>query len=653
MAKKKQENCPVIVDIESHYNTETGYSLSKMSTAEYVHSLQSHVYLTGLYDTYDDTYHVAEHGDIPALLEDRNIKNRIMAAHNCKFDAAMLFHHFDCMPRFFMCTQLMAVYLLGTPSKYPSFRNITGGTNSLDNLSKFFSLPSGKKQTESLAVMNGMYDMSGLSEGNRKKMFQYQRQDVILCGELLMILKQFVPKAQLLTINWAIREFVDPILKLDPNLFEDVIALQAEGMDELLLELNVSLKDLRSVAKFSQLLMDAGMDQRDLPTKVSAKGNNIFAFAKNDPGFIKLKHHPNKQVRNLVEARVAAQSSILRTRAEKYLAVAKATGNLWPVDIVPSGAHTHRPTGGDGGGGNPLNLPRPPKHVPETLHGSELRRGIKAPKGYYLLYFDYTAIELRICRWGVNDTSARITILAGEDIYKTLAAVIHQVEYEDVDDDMRWLGKQLQLALQYGVSAKAMTLRLEQGGRMFALSEVESMVDTFRKRAHRAVPEGWKTCTQIIDMWVKGADRQENYDALAKKLNFPGAITPEGIQWPSGRLLRYPNVKKMGDRDIMYRLRGPQFEPKKLYGASLLENISQSLANEIIDEKQRRIEKELGFRCPLQVYDSIVAVVPNSIKPKDAGKQVRQIACEPVSWWQDQPPLDIEMAAGRTYYDCK
>ena len=82
-----------------------------------------------------------------------------------------------------------------------------------------------------------------------------------------------------------------------------------------------------------------------------------------------------------------------------------------------------------------------------------LRGALCAPDGRILYVADYAAIEARVLVWLAQDMAALQVFHDGKDIYKDMATAIYGIEYEDVGDEERRMGKQAILGLGYQMGA--------------------------------------------------------------------------------------------------------------------------------------------------------------------------------------------------------
>ena len=126
--------------------------------------------------------------------------------------------------------------------------------------------------------------------------------------------------------------------------------------------------------------------------------------------FQALVNSDNEEVALLCEARLAVKSTLERTRAQRFLDIAKR-GTL-PVPLNYYGAHTGRWAASKGSGLNLQNLKRK----------SFLRKAIMAPEGHVLVVCDLSQIEPRVLAW-IADYRELLQIFAsGQDAYASFGA---------------------------------------------------------------------------------------------------------------------------------------------------------------------------------------------------------------------------------------
>ena len=332
------------------------------------------------------------------------------------------------------------------------------------------------------------------------------------------------------------------------------------------------LKDrapLMSNAKLADLLVDAGAEV--LPTKMSPRtGEKIYAFAAKDLGFGELLQHDVPQVRRLAKARVIVKSTIEESRANALLAAAEVR---WPADTPPcslpaplnySGAHTHRWSGS--WGWNLQNIGRE----------SPLRKAIRAAPGERIVSCDASQIEARVLAALARQADVLAQFREGRDVYSEFASVLFSKPVDKTTDGgrARHIGKTGILQLGFGASWGSFQaqVRNNSGGR-FTVDEAEArrIVGLYRERNARIVAY-WDECDELL--WKMA-------DPSTKPFRFgPVTVGYRHIVLPSGLRLTYHNLRQDRGKDgrIGWFYDHGRLIGKKIYGAQLAQNLTQSLA---------------------------------------------------------------------------
>lgn len=640
------------LDIETFFDTANKYCLRSLSIYEYVKSPQFHMQMIGM--LVDDEYiHIDSEEELQYYAHLFSADSGYtVVAHNAAFDGLVLQHllgdKFKCPV---VCTQHIARVVLG---------NVAEGT-SLNDLCAQLGL--GAKVEGALSAVDGVRDPQ---DAQRDELAVYLEQDVNLLHALYNSMAPFMPDAAWDTLTWAMDVFIRPKLVTDPVILEIALEEEVLRVEGIVAESGYTRKQLSSAVSLANILDGLGVPP---PMKTSpATGMLTYAFSKQDNDFLDLRYHENEDVRRVVRARLETKSTIEETRLKSVLSVSRLLpDHAWPVHIIPSGAHTHRPTGGPGAGGNPLNYGR----------DSKLREAVGPREGHTLIVFDYSGIELRIARFLVGDRPAIKSIQDGEDLYKNLASHWFNVDVDEVDYDQRFSGKTGQLSLQYGIGVDTFTKRLRLAGVSTEDLDVRSMVHTFRKRAHPALPQWWYGAgEQILEYLARGSN---------EAIPLPCSVTgPEGVTvqsgkivFPSGRTLQYPDLHrtstgwayivrsaaaKRGNALDKYLLDPVKWEGKSpagvkyIYGAALLENLAQGLTNEIMSETRGTIHKALKklgkySGVAFEVYDELGVSVPDKYVPV-ALKLINIVATKSPEWWPNLP-LEIEMNTGSSWAEAK
>lgn len=331
---------PVVVtlDFETYYDRD--YSLSKMTTQEYIHDPRFEIIgvvyqLNGV-----STWHVGE-ADVEDGLRTlcANHSNIILVCHNAMFDYSIITAKFPFFkPSLVLCTMSMA-RSLGIDQKAGA---------SLAKLAEYLQsqgIPVPNKGTE---VTNALGKRLGdFTTGELTAYIRYCKTDVDICNKAFNAMVKLLPREELLWQDRVIRMHAEPSLVLNRmTLEQDLIRVKARKAQILADVANVVgagseaelLKRLRSNDKFAELLRGFGVTP---PTKVSATtGKETYAFAKTDEAMQQLLEHPDPRVSAVVEARLGTKSSIEETRLEKFISLSNLPRFAIPLTV--SGAHTHR-----------------------------------------------------------------------------------------------------------------------------------------------------------------------------------------------------------------------------------------------------------------------------------------------------------------------
>ncbi|QQR82224.1 hypothetical protein IPJ70_03000 [Candidatus Campbellbacteria bacterium] len=126
-----------------------------------------------------------------------------------------------------------------------------------------------------------------------------------------------------------------------------------------------------------------------------------------------------------------------------------------------------------------------------TELGRAVRGAFVAEKGYALVAFDYSQIELRIAAIMSRDEKLVKTFHEGGDIHTTVAAEIFGVAPEDVTVDMRRTAKVINFGIIYGMGANALaaTAKMSRSDAQKYLAEYEKTFVGLREYISRAKGE--------------------------------------------------------------------------------------------------------------------------------------------------------------------
>lgn len=321
----------------------------------------------------------------------------------------------------------------------------------------------------------------------------------------------------------------------------------------------------------------------------------------------------------------------------------------------------------------PHNLPR------ATVSGEALSKGIEALKAGKVSSSDYTVLELcssalrgviiceksnklavadlsniegRVLAW-MAEENWKVKAFKdfdsgkGHDLYNLTYAKAFGVKVEDVTDDMRQIGKVMELAFgyqggigawitfatAYGIDLEDMADKAYGGIPTDTLRQAENFLKWYKeqgKTTYGLSEKAFVTCDSFKRLWRDEHTNIVNYwkeieTASINATNSPGKtyivgkhkIRRDGawlrIGLPSGGCLCYsqPELKegKLSYAGINQYTR--KWDRIKTYGGKLVENIVQAVARDILAYGMVNAEK-MNYSIVLTVHDEIIAEVPDN-----------------------------------------
>jgi hypothetical protein len=657
----------VTLDFETFWSPT--HSLSKMSPIEYVTHADTELISMAIKVNKRSTFTFFGEGAIRKEVKKVDWANSLVIAHNMSgFDAMILAWRLGVKPKLWGCTLAMA---------RPIHAKDVG--LGLGKLVEHYRL--GVKDQTVLHDTKGKH-LKDFTPEEQLLMAKYNKEDVEQCFALFNVLKHHYTARELWHIDCKVRALVDPQFVLDVPLLETGLSVERDHKRRAILSLGRHLRKLDEVSdditlaqsideleegvrahlasapKFSALLESLGVETPTKPSP-SVPGKIVPALAKTDEAFLALQEHDDELVANAARARLSVKSTLAETRMQAFVDAAAAANDRWPVTTHYCGADT---TGrASGWHYNPLNLPRIDPKKPRVTDA--LRRSVHAPPGHVVVVADSSGIELRVNHflWKVASSMALYTASPDKaDLYIAFASkYLFNCEPGEVTKNQRQVGKIAQLGLGFGAGAPTFQkIARIQGGLKMALRQADSepgelaaedVVNLWRA-AYAEIVQGWKACGKALPAITGGAEIAIDPWGLVH-------TCPEGLQLPSGRLIRYPSLRKIEDgswddgRPKFSYVYGHGRHQARLTGPKVDENIVQALARDYIYDVAFDTFKETGFRPGLEVYDELAYSVPESVAQDFLGVLQGHLRKAP-RWW---PELIVwsEGDIARRYGDAK
>lgn len=619
-------------------------------------------------------------------------------AHNARFDAAILGWKYNIYPKQIADTMLMsrACQLWDGHSLDNVTRNlrerynwgIVRDDNGQTKWGKFEmkDLPDTLNKGDEVVNADGK-QLFDFTEAEYDAYADYCITDVDLTWSAYnWFMKEYsFPELEIEVMTATIETFTYPVVELHTPVLE-VVKEEVNGKRQALLDkVGATVEDLRSDAKFAELLRQLGVEP---PTKLNPKGEVKYAFAKKDLGFLKLLEHEDQSVVELVEARLGNKSSQAVTRVERFLELAQR--NPMPIPLEYYAAHTGRWSGSDSL--NVQNMNRNQlvdKSTPvgtkvfykdkadavvkvlddgkvqlaragvvendeEELHIMGLRDAIKAPKGKKLVVLDWSQIELRFNSWLWGEQWILDALVSGKDIYKVTAANTYGVPYEEVNKSQRFVGKSQQLGLGYGAGVNGLKVVMGKRSEEFTEEQLQSFVNSYRQSATN-IKRGWDKCKNMLNAMVKGTDTVLND---SNKLFYSCG---DKIVRPNGLGLTYRKVHhrdgEMG-KELWFwgknkQTKKPDWE--KTFGGKITENICQAACRDIAAEKVVSLRNKFLGRgwskddahIVMTVHDEIIVCCKDELT-EEVSAVMKDVMTHSTGWYSTLP-LAVDGSIAQRY----
>lgn len=614
----------ITLDVESFYSKD--YSLSKLSVEQYINDERFEVIGVAVKKNNEPTQWMsASMYEIQAWLDTFDFSNTAVVMHNAVFDYAILNWVFGVRPKLVIDTLSMARAVHGTE---------VGG--SLKALATHYNI--GAKGTE---VLNALGKRRlDFSESELEAYAGYCINDVELTYALLRLLAPRFNKTEIQLIDMTMRMFVEPVLLLDTAILRQSLNDIRFKKIQALQDCGVTKEELMSNNKFAVALENLGVAP---PMKISpTTGKSTFAFAKKDEGLLALLEHPDIRVQTVVASRLQVKETLEETKTQRLIEVAERTGGKLPVGLKYYGAEVSGrwSAGGDGGALQLQNVARE----------SKIKNAIIAPRGYKLVGLDLSNIEVRVNLYIAGQQDQLDIIVQGLDMYRDFGSKVFGVAYEDITKGQRFISKVATLGLGFGASHKVLHQAINLGAKTYGFDvdvdegEAKRIVDLYREINYK-VKAAWYAGDKVLEAMFNN----QYYDYKPGFLSLP-VHGNAGIQLPSGMFIKYPNLFKGKDEEgkIGWMYEGRRNAKRRMYGAKVLQNCTQSVARCVMGEAMARINKVYPIR--LTVHDSCVVVVPEDGAQKAYDFMMAELIKTPI--WAPNLPLAAEGNIGDNIKEC-
>lgn len=318
----------------------------------------------------------------------------------------------------------------------------------------------------------------------------------------------------------------------------------------------------------------------------------------------------------------------------------------FPYTSTYFGAHSGRLTAGVkrdssqddvGGAFNLYNLPR------GEIQGVNLRTMLVPPPGHVFVIADYAQVEARVVLWLSGDTHTIDLIKQGYNVYEAAATKILRRE------DTKGLKKEDPKTYAF-VKATVLGANYNMGGPRFkdtapVLTGGEFAPDD--EEAARAIAQYRAANPSIVGQWHR-------HQAALMSSAINGDDTHR-VELPSGRWITYydpvyANVDDKKTGKIRRELLAKQVlgdSARRLYGGKIFENISQSVARDILRDAWVALV-DAGYVVNWTVYDEFIIPLPIADDYAEKIADIHRIMTTS-SPWAEGLPLDTEIDIATHY----
>lgn len=669
-------NMILTIDAETVWDSKE-YTLSKMTTEEYVRSPRFHAFGFCLHEfgTTKPTQWYS-HAELPRIFRMYDWSKTAVLAHNSAFDAAILSFIYGVQPCFIFDSLSMARAL----------RGVEVG-NSLAKLAEAYGLPPKGRAVHST---DGRDEITPEIE---KELADYCAHDVYLCEAIFAKLMArdmtpyslpptppvFLPPAavgkyppkELRLIDMTIQMFTRPELVLDKDMLVEALKEETTKLAQALERVAVDEETLASNDQFAVVLRTLGVEPPTKPSPAN-KEKQIYAFAKNDALFQALLNGDNEDVALLCEARMRVKSTSVRTRAQRFIDIAERGPLTVPLKYYAAGT-------GRWGGMESINLQN-------MKRGSALRMAIMAPEGYVICAGDLSQIEPKVLAWLADYDELLDIFRSGKDAYATFGAQMFNMPGMTKDSNpvlrqsaksallgagysLGWAALAAQLlvgflgappkrytkteALQLGVTSTDVQKFLSWEENLKKMAEIphtcsdvelvvhclaaKAIIDKYRATAY-PVTNLWALLSSLIERSLIGGEVYDHKGVLQFRRG--------EIEMVNGMCLRYPDIQ--GEKDEKGRIKYSYNDGKKrknLYAGSICNNITQGTARIIMTDGMLRIQSRYRILC--SVHDESWQLIPE--QDADAGRDWVKEQMVQVPKWMPGIPLNADVGTHKRY----
>ena len=246
-----------------------------------------------------------------------------------------------------------------------------------------------------------------------------------------------------------------------------------------------------------------------------------------------------------------------------------------------------------------------------TKKGKQIRHAFITEKGYKIVSFDYSQIELRLAAEISQDKNFISAFLEGEDIHSSTAKDIFNLKEEDLNSEYRRRAKTINFGILYGISPYGLAKQLS-----ISNSEAKQYIENYFIRFPQV-----KT---YIDLQIN----------FAKTNNYVETIFG-----------RRCNIKGINDKNFSSR----GFAERQSINAPIQGTAADIIKLSMIEIHKSILDKKLDAKMLLQVHDELVFEIKDN-KVKESIPFIRNIMQTTHLKYKDFiVPLSVDYGVGNNW----
>lgn len=274
---------------------------------------------------------------------------------------------------------------------------------------------------------------------------------------------------------------------------------------------------------------------------------------------------------------------------------------------------------------------------PLSVLAQSIRAFFESPQFFRVA--DYSSVEPRGLSWLAGEEWLLEAYRKKQDAYKIAASRVYGVPPENVNEDQRFMGKQLILGCGYGMGPPRFVETVRKFGRELPLDAAKEAVMGFRQSAPKIV-QFWRgleqSCIRAVRDWktVQLGRLTFRPQTLSNGFRVLFVDLPSGtIAYPKPGLGQEEWNGTLRDTFTFWTPLGAHWVQTDTFGGSLAENVTQALTRDILRDGMLAAN-DSGFQVIGHVHDEVIDEGVDN--PQDL-RDLEHLLCNSSPWAEGFP----------------